>query len=224
MTIATPQTSLSITSPANAPEPSLSFAPTRTMPMSPLVLRLVTVTVCLAALAPGLVEARRGGQQLCSDRQLTRSSLRRGDHGDLQHSYWRRPCQPAGRRRRHRGARRRARGWRHGKNGAASNDGVLVKWESVGGQSRCEAVLCDRDCPRLGAEEAECGRAVLLQGGGGGLGPRGHGAVGQAGGLRGHRGGAQRQAGLQQLSLSVCSYFSADNVNQHLLLVKCAYF
>ena len=62
------------------------------------------------------------------------------------------------------------------------------------------AVLCDRGCPRLGAEEAECGWAVLLQGGGGGLGPRGHGAVGQAGGLRGHWGGAQRQAGLQQLS------------------------
>ena len=196
MTIATPQTSLSITSPANAPEPSLSFAPTRTMPMSPLVLRLVTVTVCLAALAPGLVQGRRGGRQLCSDRQLTRSSLRSGDHGDEgdhQHSYWSEPCQPAGRRHRHRGARRRARGWRHGNNGAASNDGVLVKWERVGGQSRCEAVLCDRDCPRLGAEEAECGRAVLLQGGGGGLGPRGHGAVGQAGGLRGHRGGAQRQ-------------------------------
>ena len=139
MTIATPQTSLSITSPANAPEPSLSFAPTETMSMSLLVLRLVTVTVCLAACA-GLVEASRGGQQPCYVLH-TRTSLRSGDRdpgdkGDHQHSYRSRPCQPAGRGRRHRGARRRGRGWRHGRNGAASNDGVLVKWESVGGQSK----------------------------------------------------------------------------------------
>ena len=144
MTIATPRTCLSITSPANAPEPSLSFAPTQTTPMSPLVLRLVTV--CLTVLALGLVEARRGGQQLCSVRQQTRTNLRSGDRdpgdkGDHQHSYRSRPCQPAGRGRRHRGARRRGRGWRHGRNGAASNDGVLVKWESVGGQSSCEACV-----------------------------------------------------------------------------------
>ena len=36
-------------------------------------------------------------------------------------------------------------------------------------------------------------------------------------------GGAQRQAGLQQLSV-VCTSCSDDNVQQHLLLVESAYF
>ena len=77
-----------------------------------------------------------------------------------------------------------------GKNGAASNDGILIKWEKVSGYMIIYFSL-DFNCKhslRLGPEEAECGGRVLLHGQGQRRGEGGAGAVGQAGALQGHRG------------------------------------
>ena len=82
---------------------------------------------------------------------------------------------------------------RGGKNGAASNDGILIKWEKVSGELISVADTHHLSTLRLGPEEEECscegprGR-VLPHGHGQRIRGGGQGAVGQAGALQGQWG------------------------------------
>ena len=95
-------------------------------------------------------------------------------------------CRTWNRRRTNRAGLKTPQSNRGGKNGAASNDGILIQWEKVSGDLLLFVllILLADITPRLGPEEAEHRGWLLLLGQGQRLGQGGSGAVGQAGSVQ----------------------------------------